>query len=370
MSNAADGQERGGLRSRRLARGGGVAEVRAEGARVFLAGRAASRLDEVAERIRADGGSAHVAKLDALDERAVDIHADEIAAGAGSVDISFNLISHGYAQGTPMAEMALDDYVDPVRTAVRTNFLTWRAASRHMVAQGGGVILVFGGEGPPPRGAHLGSLQVALHAVEAMRRQLSAELGAHGVRVVTLRTGGVPETIPADVPGRDSIADGIGQSTLLGRAATLEDVGAFVSVSPKAWAKIDAVPFAQLLLQPEVGPQEDEGVRHSLHAGSYADSSRCASLQRIKAEGIENVWERHRVMSEACQAGILALGLEVSSAHPAEGLTAFRVPEGIKDSVIRMPLPSVSESPPSAARTSCKGRSSASATWDTWTSSM
>ncbi len=196
-----------------------------EGARVFLAGRTASRLDAVAERIRADGGSADVAELDALDERAVDAHADEIAAATGSLDISFNLISHGYVQGTPMAEMALDDYLDPVAAAVRTNFLTWRATSRHMVAQGGGVILVFGGEGPPPRGAHLGSLQVALHAVEAMRRQLSAELGANGVRVVTLRTGGVAETLPADVPGRESIAEGLARSTLLGRTATLEDVG-------------------------------------------------------------------------------------------------------------------------------------------------
>jgi enoyl-[acyl-carrier-protein] reductase (NADH) len=64
-----------------------------------------------------------------------------------------------------------------------------------------------------------------LHAIEAMRRQLSSELGAHGVRVVTLRTGGVPESLPADVSRREAITSGIRQATLLGRAATLEDVG-------------------------------------------------------------------------------------------------------------------------------------------------
>jgi aspartate aminotransferase-like enzyme len=63
-----------------------------------------------------------------------------------------------------------------------------------------------------------------------------------------------------------------------------------------------------------------------------------ASLRRILAEGIENVWARHRRMSEACQAGVQALGLELYSAHPAEGLTAFRVPEGLKDTDIRNPL--------------------------------
>jgi 3-oxoacyl-[acyl-carrier protein] reductase len=94
-----------------------------------------------------------------------------------------------------------------------------------MVRQGAGVILAFGGEGDPPRGANLGSLQVAFRAVEAMRRQLASELGARGVRVVTLRTGGVPESIPDGFAGRDAIADAIARSTLLGRAATLGDVG-------------------------------------------------------------------------------------------------------------------------------------------------
>jgi NAD(P)-dependent dehydrogenase (short-subunit alcohol dehydrogenase family) len=32
---------------------------------------------------------------------------------------------------------------------------------------------------------------VAFDAIETMRRQLAAELGPHGIRVVTLATGGV-----------------------------------------------------------------------------------------------------------------------------------------------------------------------------------
>ena len=43
-------------------------------------------------------------------------------------------------------------------------------------------------------------------------------------------------------------------------------------------------------------------------------------------------------MSEACQAGVQALGLELFSARPAEGLTAFCVPEGLKDAQIRSKL--------------------------------
>ncbi len=87
------------------ASGGAVAKaVAREGAAVFLAGRTQASLDAVAEQIGTAGGTAHTAVLDALDERAVDEHADAVAAQAGSVDIAFNLIKYGYEQGTPMAE--------------------------------------------------------------------------------------------------------------------------------------------------------------------------------------------------------------------------------------------------------------------------
>jgi 3-oxoacyl-[acyl-carrier protein] reductase len=205
--------------------GGAVAHRFAEeGARVFLAGRTAASLERVADRIRAVGGTPEIAEVDALDAEAVDRHANEVAATAGRIDMSFNLISHGDAQGTPMADMDVDDYLRPVVTAVRTNFLTARAAARHMSARGSGVILFFGGEGDPPRGYNLGGLQTAFHALEAMRRQLATELGPHGVRTVTLRTGGVPESISEEFEGREQLSQSLAQATLLGRAATLDDV--------------------------------------------------------------------------------------------------------------------------------------------------
>ena len=205
--------------------GGAVARTFArEGATVFLAGRTSATLEAVAGDIRAAGGEAHVAEVDALDERAVDEHADAVAAEGRTLDISFNLITHPHTHGTPMAEMSVGDFMAPVETAVRTMFLTTRAAARHMIKQGSGVILVFGGSGDPMRDYYLGGTQVAFEAQESMRRQLAAELGRHGIRTVTLRTGGVPESVP-EFEGRDAIVKGIDESTMLGRAATLEDVG-------------------------------------------------------------------------------------------------------------------------------------------------
>ena len=192
-----------------------------EGARVFIAGRSLAPL----ERVAASVAGVEIAPVDALDAGAVDRHADRVVAEAGSLDISLNLISHDVKQGTPFVEMEPEDYVGPVDRAVRSTFVTARAAGRHMIRQREGTILFFGGQADPPRGAHLGSLQVAFTAVEAMRRQLAAELGAHGVRTVTLLTSGVPESIPEGIAGRERITESIDRSTLLGRAATLDDVG-------------------------------------------------------------------------------------------------------------------------------------------------
>ena len=206
--------------------GGAAARTFArEGVKVHLAGRTLESLEEVAEEIRSAGGVAETAQVDALDEQAVDRHADAVAASAGGIDISFNLISVGDVQGTPLAEMPLEDFERPIMNAVRTQFLTSRAAARHMVSQGSGVILFFGGYGDPVPDYYIGGFQVALNAVESLRRQLASELGGHGIRAVTLQTGGVPETIPQSFDGREEITEGIVDSTMLRRAATLEDVG-------------------------------------------------------------------------------------------------------------------------------------------------
>ena len=221
--------------------GGAVARAFArEGARVFLAGRTLTRLVKVAAEIRSAGGVAETAEVDALEEQAVDEHADAVAAEAGGIDISFNLITHPYTHGIPLAEMAVEDFMAPVETAARTTFLTSRAAARHMIRQRSGVILAFGGPGDrsgPMRDYYLGGTQVAFDAIEAMRRQLAVELGPHGVRVVTLASGGVPESIPEGFEGRQAIVELIEGQTLLGRAATLEDVGNAAAFAASDWAR-------------------------------------------------------------------------------------------------------------------------------------
>ena len=204
--------------------GGAVARAFArEGARVFLAGRTKAKLDKVAREIRSNGDVADTAVVDVFDERAVDEFVDSVVEQAGHIDISFNLIGLGDVQ-EPLIEISVEDFLQPITNAMRAHFLTTRAAARHMVGRGSGVILAFGGDGPQTLPG-LGGFKVALDAIEGLRRQWAVELGPHGIRVVTLKTGGVPETLPDTFAGKDEIADGIQKATLLNRAATLADVG-------------------------------------------------------------------------------------------------------------------------------------------------
>jgi NAD(P)-dependent dehydrogenase (short-subunit alcohol dehydrogenase family) len=176
--------------------GGGVARTFArEGATVFLVGRTREKLDAVAKDITSAGGSAAVAVVDALDEQAVNEHVRAVAAQAGSIDVSFNLISRGDVQGTPLLDMRVDDFLGPITTGVRSNYITARAAARHMVQQGSGVILmVTSGSGEawtPPDVWAMGGTGPADAATESFMRYLAAEVGPRGVRVACLWTAGV-----------------------------------------------------------------------------------------------------------------------------------------------------------------------------------
>lgn len=69
----------------------------------------------------------------------------------------------------------------------------------------------------------IGGTLVAFHAQETMRRQLAMELGPLGIRVVTIVTNGTAETFPAEE--REMVAGLMASQTMIGRSATLEDVG-------------------------------------------------------------------------------------------------------------------------------------------------
>jgi NAD(P)-dependent dehydrogenase (short-subunit alcohol dehydrogenase family) len=167
-----------------------------EGAKLFLTGRSLANVDVVAKEIVAAGGLAETAQVDALDEKAVDDHLNTVVEKAGSVDISFNALGlrNTTLQGVPLVDLDLDEFMAPILAHVQANFLTARLAGRRMAAKGSGVIMTV--TSIPSRVALplMGGVAVAMAAEEALIRDLSAELAPQGVRVIGVRTQGMPET--------------------------------------------------------------------------------------------------------------------------------------------------------------------------------
>jgi NAD(P)-dependent dehydrogenase (short-subunit alcohol dehydrogenase family) len=214
--------------------GGGVARTFArEGARVILVGRTRESLEAVAKDIAGRGGAAEVAVLDATDEAAVDAHVQDVVARHGSVDVSFNLVSRGDVQQIPLVDMDTADLLRAVTTGLTSSFVTARAAARHMITRGSGVILHLNsasGDGAMPG---MGSTGPADAATESLMRYLAAELGPQGVRVCGIWTAAVVETLTSDklqqvggdgAPEPSAVEQMIAGMSALRRAPHLADV--------------------------------------------------------------------------------------------------------------------------------------------------
>jgi NAD(P)-dependent dehydrogenase (short-subunit alcohol dehydrogenase family) len=210
--------------------GSGVARTFArEGARLFLVGRTRDSLEAVAAEL---GDAAEVAVLDARDGTAVDEHVRDVAAKAGSVDVSFNLVTRDDVQGIPLVDMSWEDFNSPVANGLHANFNTATSAARVMAARGGGVILTV--TSGSSKGLHpgMGGTGPADAATETFLRYLAAETGAQGVRVLTIHTAGVQETLTsrkledvnADAPDPEDVIRMISGMALLQRAPRLSEV--------------------------------------------------------------------------------------------------------------------------------------------------
>ena len=108
---------------------------------------------------------------------------------------------------------------------------------------------------------------------------------------------------------------------------------AFVSVSDKAWKKIDATPIRSFYFDlRRYRKAMLEGPDTPFTPANTLIKAQRASLKRIRAEGIENLWARHAKMAAATRAGVVAMGLQLFAERPNNALTVITVPPGVDGS--------------------------------------
>jgi NAD(P)-dependent dehydrogenase (short-subunit alcohol dehydrogenase family) len=209
--------------------GGAVARTFArEGAKVFLSGRNLAPVEAVAGDIIAADGQAEAAQVDALNEDAIEHHVAGVVQKAGRIDMVFNAVGFRVVQGVALTELSRDDFVHPIVTWTTTQFLTARAAARHMTKKRSGVVLTLSASPARVALASTTGFGVACAAIEGLSRTLAAELGPFGIRVVCIRPHRIGDTLgtAADFPmgGAEQFRTFIESLTLLKRLPTLADV--------------------------------------------------------------------------------------------------------------------------------------------------
>jgi meso-butanediol dehydrogenase/(S,S)-butanediol dehydrogenase/diacetyl reductase len=198
----------------------------AEGAIVAGSDIKADGAAQTADMVQAAGGrmdSAH--PLDLSDEEAVRAWVDAVAARHGGIDIVYH--NAGATRFSPVAETSYADWSFTLRNELDIVFLVTRHAWPHLVARGGGSMLLVGstagltGSLTNPRIAHTASKG----GVIAMTRQLAAEGAAHGIRVNCISPG----MIRTPATESDLLSPGhpmrtIARAIPLGRIGTPEEV--------------------------------------------------------------------------------------------------------------------------------------------------
>jgi 3-oxoacyl-[acyl-carrier protein] reductase len=175
--------------------GSTIAKALAEaGAKMFLTGHNIGSVQKIADDIIAAGYTAEADRVDALNEEEINVHIQKIVGKAGTVDVVYNAIDFKVVQGIPLVDMNVDDFTRPVNIAMRTHFLTATSAAKVMMKQQSGVILSLtatpGGIGYP----YTAGFAPACCAIEGFARNLAAEVGPYGVRVVNIRSAGSPDS--------------------------------------------------------------------------------------------------------------------------------------------------------------------------------
>jgi serine---pyruvate transaminase len=108
---------------------------------------------------------------------------------------------------------------------------------------------------------------------------------------------------------------------------------AYVSVSEKAWAVVEAATQPRFYFDWVTARKKMTGdsAQTPYTPAVSLMVAQNAAIRLIREEGLENVFARHRLLGRACKEGVKALGLELFGPDDPEAnsVTACKVPEGV-----------------------------------------
>lgn len=160
----------------------------ARGATVVAGARRADRLESLAARIRADGGTAHAVALDVTDPASVEAAVGRAASVAGRIDILVN--NAGIADTKPSLEVTESDWRRVMDTNLDGAWRMAQAVAKSMVAaRRPGAIVNIASILGLRQATHLASYAAAKAALVQLTKVLALEWARHGIRVNAIAPG-------------------------------------------------------------------------------------------------------------------------------------------------------------------------------------
>jgi len=168
------------------------------GAKVYVTARNLDAVKALAQEIKATGGNAEAARVDALNETEIDSFLNRVVADNGKLDVVFNGIAVEYSEmgGRPPTTLAtFGQFMAPMEKICGSQFLTSRVAAKYMIqSQSEGTILLLTAALSRSKLSNLAGITAASAAVEGMTRVMAAEWGGDGIKVICICPGALLET--------------------------------------------------------------------------------------------------------------------------------------------------------------------------------
>lgn len=206
-----------------------------DGARLVLAGRTASKLEQAAQRLAAEGHTVHTVVCDVTDEASVEAACADAAAFGRFTMVVANA---GTGAAAPLHLTSLDEWNEVMNTNLTGVFLTLKHSVPHLAGNGGGAIVAISSIAAPLTHRYMTPYCVSKAGVEMLVRQAADELGSVGIRVNAVRPGLVPTDISAGLMAVESLVADYLEQMPLGRLGTVGDIGhavRFLLGSESSW---------------------------------------------------------------------------------------------------------------------------------------
>lgn len=179
----------------------------AEGGRVGFCGRRRDRGAQVEQEIRAAGGEATYIPADMRDETSVRHFVDEVAQRYGGLDVCFN--NAGITIQKPLHEYTSAEFDDVVGTDLRGNFLALKYEIPHLIARGGGSVVVTSSGNALSTTENKAAYTAAKHGIVGLVNAAAFDYAPHNIRINTLIPGTTDTELVRRAAGAEHLPDAV-----------------------------------------------------------------------------------------------------------------------------------------------------------------